>query len=111
MNRERCIAFTGVSMIILGQYASYGYFLTQVFSASYPLVALILFVTLCTLVLMIFWSYSFSVFKDPGYLVSDKDDHIGISEDEIEEAKVKSFKMKEKVFMPNLGKTNKRCEN
>ena len=99
MNSERCLAFIGVSCIILGQYSSYAYFLTQVFSFTFPLVALILFVLLSTLVLMIFWAYSFAVFKDPGYLSVEADDRIGITEEEIEESRAKSFRMKEKVVL------------
>ena len=84
-------------MIIIGQYFSYGYFLTQIFSYKFPLTSLFLSVILTTLVLMIFWSYSFAVFKDPGYLPLMQDENIEISENDIEEAKEKSFKMKEKV--------------
>jgi hypothetical protein len=46
---------------------------------------------------MIFWPYSFAVFKDPGYLPLNKEDQLEISEREIQESKQKSFKMKEKV--------------
>ena len=100
INKQRCLAFVGVSFIILAQYSSYGYFLLQVFSFSYPLTSLILFVLLSTLVLMIFWPYSFAVFKDPGYIPLNKEDQIEISEHDIEESKKKSFRMKEKVSEP-----------
>ena len=55
-------------------------------------------IVLSLLVLMIFWSYSFAVFKDPGYMqfFINKND---ASENEIEEAKKRSYEMKEMVSL------------
>ena len=90
-------AFAGVFCIIAFQYASYAYFLLTVLSFQYPIAALVLMVVLSALVLMIFWTYSYAVFRNPGYMPLIKEDQLEIAKPELEASKKKSSHIKQKV--------------
>ena len=95
MFKDRIIAFVGVGLIIIYQYISYGYYLLHILGNSHPVLSISLFIVLSCLVLMIFWSFTSSVFLDPGYIhfMGAK-----VPEDQIEKAKVKSKLIKQKVW-------------
>lgn len=95
MNSAKLRSFLAVSGVIGIQFSSHTYYLAKVFHTKYPAWATFLLVLLSVLTGMIFWTYSYSVFRDPGFIPLSKEDDL--DNPEFEERKDKARKLRERV--------------
>ena len=96
MFSSKPLKFLFISLIILGFYTSFIFYIHNVIYYFCPNLALILFFFLSFCFFMVELSYIYSVFKDPGYVTSGIEN---LSEKEQNEMIIETMKILEKVSL------------
>lgn len=101
INSSRCGAFLGVSCIIIYLYSGVVFVFAPYLQPNHPFYFYFTLVLANFALFMIYWTFSRSVFSDPGYVSRELDDNLDFSIEMVEKLKTRSSQLKKSIQEKN----------